>query len=106
MLQLKSTQAILQLLWDVSHLDSLPKHLVERALSEQLNILTDMSLVRYFVLLGHRDKLKPGLNFINVLRTAFMHNFINVLRTAFMHVDPECVKKTFKSAVSFGTFRK
>ena len=45
-LQLKSTQAILQLLWDVSHLDSLPKHLVERALSEQLNILTDMPLVK------------------------------------------------------------
>ena len=44
--QLKSTQAILQLLWDVSHLDSLPKHLVERALSEQLNILTDMPLVK------------------------------------------------------------
>jgi len=27
-----------------------------------------------------------------------------VLRTAFMHVDPECAKKTFKSAVSFGAF--
>jgi len=31
-------------------------------------------------------------------------NFINVLRTAFTHVDPECAKKDVKSAVSFGTF--
>ncbi len=31
-------------------------------------------------------------------------NFINVLCTAFTHVDPECAKKTFKSAVSFGSF--
>jgi len=37
-------------------------------------------------------KLRPGLNFINVLRTAFTH------------VDPECAKKTVKSAVSFGAF--
>jgi hypothetical protein len=31
-------------------------------------------------------------------------NFINVLHSAFTHVDPECAKKTVKSAVSFGTF--
>jgi len=29
-------------------------------------------------------------------------NFINVLRTAFMLADPKCSKKTFKLAVSFG----
>jgi hypothetical protein len=45
LIQIKTTQAILQLLWDVSHLDSLPKHLVERALSEQLAILTEMTMV-------------------------------------------------------------
>jgi hypothetical protein len=28
-------------------------------------------------------------------------NFINVLRTAFAHVDPEFVKDTVKSSVSF-----
>ncbi len=31
-------------------------------------------------------------------------NFINVLRTAFALVDPESVKNTFKSSVSFYTF--
>ncbi len=31
-------------------------------------------------------------------------NFINVLRTAFVHVDPECTKKTVKSALSFCAF--
>jgi len=31
-------------------------------------------------------------------------NFINVLHTDLMHVDPECAKKTVKSAVSFGAF--
>ncbi len=31
-------------------------------------------------------------------------NFINILRTAFTRVDPECTKKTVKSAVSFGAF--
>ncbi len=31
-------------------------------------------------------------------------NFINVLCTAFIHADPECAKKTVKSAVSFGAF--
>ena len=31
-------------------------------------------------------------------------NFINVLCTAFTHPDPECAKKTVKSAVSFGAF--
>jgi hypothetical protein len=36
--------------------------------------------------------LEPGLNFIYVLRTAFMH------------LDPKCAKKTVKSAVSFGAF--
>ena len=43
---LKSIQAILLLLWEVSHLESLPRHLVERALSEQLAIITDMSMNR------------------------------------------------------------
>jgi len=37
-------------------------------------------------------KLTPGLNFINVLRTAFTH------------VDPECKKNPVKSIVSFGAF--
>jgi len=37
-------------------------------------------------------KLTPGVDFINILRTAFTH------------VDPECAKKTVKAAVSFGTF--
>ena len=41
--QIKSTQAILKLLWDNAHLPSLPKVLVERALSEQLAILTEMT---------------------------------------------------------------
>ena len=41
--QIKATQAILQLLWDNAHLDCLPKILVERALSEQLAILADMT---------------------------------------------------------------
>ena len=36
-------QAILKLLWDNAHLNNLPKHLIERALSEQLAILTDMT---------------------------------------------------------------
>jgi hypothetical protein len=31
-------------------------------------------------------------------------NFINILRTAFTHVDPEYAKKTVKSAASFGAF--
>ncbi len=31
-------------------------------------------------------------------------NFINILRTAFMQVDPECAKKTVKSALSFYAF--
>jgi hypothetical protein len=31
-------------------------------------------------------------------------NFINILRAAFMPSDPECAKKTVKSAVSFGAF--
>jgi hypothetical protein len=38
------------------------------------------------------QRLKPGVNFINVLHTAFTHT------------DPECAKKTVKSAVSFGAF--
>ena len=44
--QNKSTQAILKLLWDNAHLLSLPKVLVERALSEQLAILTEMTVNR------------------------------------------------------------
>lgn len=44
--QSKSTQAILQLLWEVSHLHQLPKHLVEQALKEHLSILTEMSYNR------------------------------------------------------------
>ncbi len=36
------------------------------------------------------------------LRLGF--NFINLLPTAFTHLDPECEKKTAKTAVSFGTF--
>jgi len=31
-------------------------------------------------------------------------NFINVLRTAFMFADPKCTKKEVKLAVLFGTF--
>ena len=43
---IKSTQAILQLLWEVSRLADLPKNLVERALGEQLDILTSMTVNR------------------------------------------------------------
>ena len=43
---IKSTQAILQLLWEVSRLEDLPKNLVERALGEQLDILTSMTVNR------------------------------------------------------------
>ena len=39
-------QAILQLLWEVSRLADLPKNLVERALGEQLDILTSMTVNR------------------------------------------------------------
>jgi hypothetical protein len=78
---------------------------------------------------------RPGLNFINVLRTAFTRtdpkpkkksaqikacvsmlvtstlglNFINVLRTAFALVDPKSVINTVKSSVSFyafGTYKR
>ena len=42
--QVKSIQAILKLLWDNAHLPSLPKVLVERALSEHLAILTEMTM--------------------------------------------------------------
>ncbi len=48
--QMKSTQAILQLLWEVSHLSDLPKQLMERALNEQLEILTSLTY--------NRDSLK------------------------------------------------
>ena len=44
--QPKSIQATLHLLWEVSHLETLPRHLVERALSEQLAIINEMSFER------------------------------------------------------------
>ena len=44
--QTKSIQATLQLLWEVSHLETLPRHLVERALSEQLAIINEMNFDR------------------------------------------------------------
>jgi ubiquitin carboxyl-terminal hydrolase 9/24 len=44
--QTESIQATLQLLWEVSHLKTLPRHLVERALSEQLAIITEMNQSR------------------------------------------------------------
>jgi len=50
----KQTQSILQLLWDVSHLQSMPKHLVEKALSEQLAILTEMTMVSLKIILLDR----------------------------------------------------
>ncbi len=36
-------QTILELLWEISHLPELPKHLVEQALTEQLSVLTEMT---------------------------------------------------------------
>ncbi len=44
--QAKSIEATLQVLWEVSHLESLPRPLLERALSEQLAIITEMNLNR------------------------------------------------------------
>lgn len=44
--QTKSVQATLHLLWEVSHLETLPRQLVERALAEQLAIITEMNLNR------------------------------------------------------------
>lgn len=41
--QTKATQAILKLLWEVSHMPKLPKHLVEKALSEHLSILSEIT---------------------------------------------------------------
>lgn len=41
--QMKSTQAILELLWEMAHLPNLPKVLVEKAMQEQLSILTEMT---------------------------------------------------------------
>ena len=42
----KSIEATLQVLWEVSHLKPLPRHLLERALSEQLAIITEINLNR------------------------------------------------------------
>jgi len=40
----------------------------------------------------------------NKLNNCLGLNFINVLHTAFTRTDPECAKKTVKSAVLFGAF--
>ena len=42
--QSKSIEATLQVLWEVSHLESLPRSLLERAFSEQLAIISEMNL--------------------------------------------------------------
>jgi len=41
------------------------------------------------------------MNFIGLIPGL---NFINVLHTAFTQADPECTKKTVKSAMSFDAF--
>ncbi len=46
---------------------------------------------------------------LSLLNFSLLHgrpwlNFINVLRSAFTRADPECAKKTVKSAVLFGAF--
>ena len=41
--QTRSTQSVLELLWELAHRPGLPKDLVEKALTEQLAILADMS---------------------------------------------------------------
>jgi len=40
---IRSKQLILELLWDLSHVRDLQKHLVEKALAEQLNILSEIN---------------------------------------------------------------
>jgi len=53
----------------------------EKIIFDRSNLITHSALQSNFT---------PGLNFINVVCTDFRH------------VDPECTKKTVKSAVSFG----
>ncbi len=43
---MKSTQVILELLWELAHRPGLQKQLVERALAEQLTILTELTFSR------------------------------------------------------------
>ena len=75
-------QAILKLLWDNAHLTNLPKHLVERALSEQLAILTDMSYNkdpnrRQYVLhcvddiKGKRECILPAIRHLHAICKSF-----------------------------------
>ena len=42
--QVKPSQAILQLLWDMAHIPEIPKHLVERAFAEHLATINEINL--------------------------------------------------------------
>jgi len=55
----------------------------------------------FFTLLGS-ERVKAAHKMLMILTPGI--NFINILRTAFTRTDPKCAKKTVKSAVSFGTF--
>eukprot|EP00095_Tigriopus_kingsejongensis_P003305 maker-scaffold355_size198070-snap-gene-0.39 protein:Tk03305 transcript:maker-scaffold355_size198070-snap-gene-0.39-mRNA-1 annotation:"ubiquitin carboxyl-terminal hydrolase 24 isoform x8" len=60
--QTKSTQTILEVLWEISHVDGLPRTLVEKALKEQLSILAGMTVnkvaVRKIYILKCIDDIK------------------------------------------------
>ncbi|TRY69996.1 hypothetical protein TCAL_02811 [Tigriopus californicus] len=62
--QSKSTRAILEVLWEISHVDGLPRPLVENALKEQLAILAEMTVnkvaVRKIYILKCIDDIKAS----------------------------------------------
>ena len=75
----------MKLLWDNAHLNNLPKHLIERALSEQLAILTDMSYNkdpnrRQYVLhcvediKTRRDCVLPAVRHLHAICKSFSKN--------------------------------
>ncbi|CAM1321691.1 USP24 (predicted) [Pycnogonum litorale] len=84
------TLKVLDLLWSLAHLPSLPKHLIEHALHEHLNILSDSNLKdqKCFVL-KCLDDIKKGICVLPAIK--HLHNVIKTIVKPGFHKQDKTV---------------